>query len=150
MPTQTCQHCGLSFEVVDKPVTHYCAVLERRTALWPPGLERTIRTGRESRPQSTPEEPGLLRKAVNFTKAAVDHARKGFTRVSDEVVTARFNVCSSNTCGFYKSLNNQEGQCLHPSCGCSLKPVGISGKNKLRWAEQQCPVGLWQTEPTNL
>jgi hypothetical protein len=41
-----------------------------------------------------PGKPGLIRRAMNFTRAAVGHARSGFRRVSDEAREERRAICS--------------------------------------------------------
>lgn len=82
-------------------------------------------------------EPSLLRKGQNFTRASIEHARSGFQLATDEQVEERFAICQA--CPIFKPIKDGEGVCTHTSCGCSLKRVGVKGKNKLRWAEQVCP-----------
>lgn len=91
--------------------------------------------------------PGLARQAFNYTKARVAHAVAGFPACTEEQVAKRFAICESNHCGLYKiKVPGEHGKCMHASCGCSLKNVGIKGKNKLHYAEQACPVGEWGSE----
>jgi hypothetical protein len=73
------------------------------------------------------EFPPLKEQAKTFIKAAVDHAKSGFTNVTDEVYEARIAVC--NKCEFYQS-----GRCL--KCGCF---VGL----KAHWSTQECPENKW-------
>lgn len=87
--------------------------------------------------------PNIIRQGINYSVASVKHVAAGSPKASDEDVNKRFAICQSNQCGYYKVLKDSNGQCLHPSCGCPLKPVGINGNNKLRWADQKCPVGMW-------
>jgi hypothetical protein len=87
------------------------------------------------------KEPSLLQKGENFIKAAVKHVTTGAREATDEQVLERFNICQE--CPLYNAKRVGEGTCTHPSCGCSLKTVGLTGKNKLRWAEQICPIGKW-------
>lgn len=97
--------------------------------------------------KKTPKEPSMVRKIGNFTKASIKHIRTGKRQATDEQVNARFSICETNKCGFFKSEGQGYGKCLHPTCGCGLRMVGVTGRNKLRWAEQECPVGLWKEIP---
>lgn len=90
--------------------------------------------------------PSLARKAVNYGKAIAQHVAAGRPMASDEVITTRFAICQSNECGLYKSVGEGAGECLHPSCGCRLKALGVRGASKLRWSDQSCPVGKWGAE----
>lgn len=106
-------------------------------------LGKTIRVG------GTPSlhGPSLLRQAANFSGAVARHIAAGRPQATDEQVAARWAVCQANQCGLFRLLGEGQGQCLHKSCGCSLKMVGSESSvapNKLRWADQKCPVGLWQ------
>lgn len=85
--------------------------------------------------------PGALQLAGNFARAAAQHVRAGSPQATDEQVAERFSICQS--CELFKLIADGQGQCLHPSCGCNLKKVGLTGLNKLRWAEQACPIGKW-------
>ncbi|MCC6492641.1 MAG: hypothetical protein IT424_06445 [Pirellulales bacterium] len=85
--------------------------------------------------------PSLVRKAANFTRAAVRHQRAGRPEASDETVSQRFAVCQA--CALYQPQSEVQGTCTHQSCGCALKAVGLAGRNKLRWADQACPIGRW-------
>jgi hypothetical protein len=92
--------------------------------------------------------PSLLRKAGNFVTAAAHHVAAGSPSATDEQVTERFAICQD--CELFEakitvSETNQivQGTCNHPSCGCSLKRVGLTGRNKLRWADQECPLKKW-------
>ena len=86
--------------------------------------------------------PALLQKVLNFSKASAGHVMKGLPKASDEQVAERFAICLANQCGYYVG-NEEQGVCNHSSCGCTLKAVGKEGLNKLRWADQKCPVGHW-------
>lgn len=95
--------------------------------------------------------PSIGRKAANFTKAAIKHAAAGSPRATDAQVDERFAICQQCPSGYYKitqeeiheDLLPELGTCLHKSCGCVLAPSTYRGKNKLRWADQQCPEGHW-------
>lgn len=97
------------------------------------------------------KEPSLLKKAANFTKAAIQHVIQGNPHCSEEVRTQRFNICKSNQCGLFKvySPDKNIGICAHDDCGCFIRSNG-QFLDKLSWADSSCPVGLWTTvEPKN-
>lgn len=101
-------------------------------------------------PGSPADVPGIMRRFVNFGGSLAAHIKSGALRATDEQVAARWDVCRSNKCGLFKEKGQGNGQCLHPSCGCNLKSVGNESSvvpNKLRWADQKCPVGLWGALP---
>jgi hypothetical protein len=77
--------------------------------------------------------PGLLTKAVNFTKSAVSHIAAGAPRASDAEIERRFAICQG--CEFYDG-----SACT--KCGC---PVVRESRfvSKLAWAGEKCPVGKW-------
>ena len=150
--------CGWAIKSHQPAGGHLCPLADGSFVAYDPGrevLERLTRENNERRAKLKAEReakrraeieanaPNLAQKGVNFTKASAKHMAAGFPQASDEDVARRFTICQSNVCGYYKAFSETNGQCLHPSCGCSLKAVGISGKNKLRWAEQECPVKMW-------
>ncbi len=73
------------------------------------------------------EPPSMLGKAINFTKAIVQHLAAGLPRVADEELIRRLAIC--NQCEFYI-----ESRCL--KCGCTMQI-------KASWTEQKCPIGKW-------
>jgi hypothetical protein len=86
------------------------------------------------------------RKVSNFLSAAAGHIMEGCPAVTDKQVEERFEVCKSNICGQFIKKSEDEGTCGHTTCGCNMQRVGsesILKPNKLRWADQQCPIGLW-------
>jgi hypothetical protein len=91
--------------------------------------------------------PSAARRGANFAKASIQHIASGAPLASDAQVAERFAICLQ--CPLYRA-GKQEGvgQCLHPSCGCKVKAVGLTGLNKLRWADQRCPLGHWHALPT--
>lgn len=90
--------------------------------------------------------PGLFKKVVNFSRAATSHLVKGSPQATDEQVAERFAICQECV-EYFKPTSEGQGRCTHPSCGCPLKPVGLTGRNKLRWADQACPIGRWKAIP---
>lgn len=80
-----------------------------------------------------PQGPGLLTKALNFTKSAVNHVAAGMPRASDAEIERRFSICQG--CEFY------DGKAC-TKCGC---PVVRESRfvSKLAWAGEKCPVGKW-------
>jgi hypothetical protein len=76
------------------------------------------------------ETPGILQKAVNFTKAAFNHLKHGLTILPPEKSQERLNICHS--CEMFDGKNT----CRHKKCGCQLSV-------KATWAEQECPLNKW-------
>ena len=90
--------------------------------------------------------PGLAASLRNFAAAAAAHVSAGRPKASDEDVAARWSTCESNECGYFERDASSRGSCSHTSCGCTLADIaGEAGVlfNKLRWADQACPLGLW-------
>lgn len=87
----------------------------------------------------TPRRIPTKRRFRNFVVAATQHAAAGFPQASDADVAARFAICK--TCEKYRPKTGDAGECV--ACGCNVKAVGLSGLNKLRWADQACPIGKW-------
>lgn len=85
--------------------------------------------------------PSAVQMGANFASALASHVKAGRPQATDEEVAERFAICQK--CDLFEPKKEGHGKCLHKSCGCSLKAVGISGLNKLRWADQSCPLGLW-------
>ena len=76
-------------------------------------------------------EPGIVRKAANFTAAAAAHAADGFRNVPKADQAARMAICRANACGKFNAKNET---CR--KCGCDLQV-------KTRWRSGDCPLGLW-------
>lgn len=70
-------------------------------------------------------KPSLLKQAVNFGQASIEHALAGLPQATLEQQEERLAICRG--CEFFK-----DNFCL--VCGCVLSGA------KLRWAEQQCPL----------
>ncbi len=94
--------------------------------------------------------PSLPRRAKNFAVATVKHKAKGSPTASDADVDARFAICQA--CESFEFRSNRQltdgtvielGKCLDLGCGCVLANSHYQGTNKLRWADQQCPIGKW-------
>jgi hypothetical protein len=96
-------------------------------------------------PPRKEKPPTILQQAKNFAKAAVQHVACGRPQATDDQVAIRFEICQG--CELFKDTQDGTGRCLHPSCGCSLKKVGVKGLNKLRWADQACPLKKWLPVP---
>jgi hypothetical protein len=80
-------------------------------------------------------EVTVIRKAINFTKAAVKHVRKGRPKATEAQVAERFAICEK--CDY---LNPDEMTCK--KCGCGIKSV-VGPFSKLAWADSHCPDGRW-------
>jgi hypothetical protein len=92
------------------------------------------------------EGPGAIQQARNFARATAQHILAGLPVRSDERVAELFAICSSNRCGLFHPIDEGHGKCLHPSCGCNMRDVGVTGLNKLKYAEQACPVGMFPAD----
>lgn len=103
-----------------------------------------------------PSGPSLLRKAANFTKAAVSHFLHGGPKSTLEIIQSRVAICRACPAKLYKPLEDAKipgnlkdaqevGTCLHKTCGCFLHELDRF-PNKLAWADQQCPLGHWPKE----
>ena len=75
--------------------------------------------------------PSLLRRAWNFTKAAVGHVLAGAPRAPQDVQDKRLALCLA--CELY---DTQRTICTHVECGCFVRA-------KVQWADQRCPIGKW-------
>lgn len=135
----TCDQCSWSMtQQRHVPTKHRCKVTGEIATYVPPGWFE--------RPKpAVLAEPSLLAKAVNFGKAAAKHVAAGRPLATDETVAERFAICQS--CEIFKPKSVGEGVCTHKSCGCNLKTVGLTGRNKLRWADQACPLAKWKALP---
>lgn len=90
------------------------------------------------------KEPSVAQKAVNFAKAAIAHAAAGNPTVSEDKMKERLAICKA--CPLFKPNNNKAGGvCTHSSCGCGIQD-NLNYLNKIAWADQECPTGLWGKE----
>lgn len=91
--------------------------------------------------QQENKEPSLAQKATNFAKAAISHAKAGNPTVTEEQMKERLAICKA--CPLFKPNQNKAGGvCTHSSCGCSIQD-NLNYLNKIAWADQECPTGLW-------
>lgn len=79
-------------------------------------------------------EPGLIRKAANFSVAVVRHAADGGRNVTDEVRLARLIVCAD-----CPAFDPNKIACRERKCGCRLK-------TKASWRSEKCPLDKWPRE----
>ncbi len=147
----TCQ-CGQVHVMRElEPRGHQCALTGKFQAYWPPDFDMQAYTEARNpppkeKPVDTSQPPNLARKALNFGRAAVKHVYHGMKTATDEQVQERFTICQG--CELFEPKGEGMGVCKHPSCGCALKRVGVTGKNKLRWADSKCPIGKWNALPS--
>jgi hypothetical protein len=73
-----------------------------------------------------------LGKAGGFARAAWGHVTTGGVKCTTEQINARLEVCRG--CAYYSG-----GSCR--LCGCRVNSSRFL--NKLAWADQSCPAGLW-------
>lgn len=90
-------------------------------------------TAQENSKPENIKQPTLVDKAINFSKAAVQHAMKGNPKCTDDEINYRYNICKS--CEHF-----QNNTCK--LCGCHLVRDRIY-MNKLAWADQSCPIKKW-------
>jgi hypothetical protein len=105
----TCERCGLTVAIDDSdplPIRHACRV-----------------------------GPSPVRKALNFSKAAIGHLLAGSPTCSQEQIDARLAICRA--CPFFTG-----SACSHIECGCNVN-AARTYLNKLAWADQACPDGKW-------
>ena len=102
-------------------------------------IVRPVESGKQTEDRdfavAVPEEPGLLRKAVNFTKAAVQHVATGCHSAMPEEKARRLSICELcvGPGGFFDPVSRV---CTHPTCGCRMVV-------KAHWLESKCPIGKW-------
>ena len=79
------------------------------------------------------QRPSSIRKAVNFSKAAIKHIANGLEHTSKEVQEKRRSFCLQ--CPFIDPVSPVL-ICTHEKCGCYID-------SKVIWASEECPIGLW-------
>ena len=104
----------------------------------------------KNKPDPIPEPPSMMRKAMNFGKAAIRHVLNGAPKSTSEVIMERLSICQS--CELFKMLPPKKvpkhlshlpvGTCMHKSCGCFIHRAEVF-PNKLAWADQACPLNKW-------
>ncbi|WP_198000923.1 glycosyltransferase [Gimesia fumaroli] len=82
-------------------------------------------------------EPGLMRKAFNFTKAVARHVTNGSKHVDEATYNARLSTCQ--TC---EMCNSSRMVCKHKQCGCTLKVKAL-------WESERCPLKKWADNSEN-
>jgi hypothetical protein len=142
----TCDQCGWQCtQERHVPTLHRCPANNNQLVKYrPPDWASVPRVNPRINPPviQRPLKPlSIVRKAINFVPAAAKHVVTGRKEVSDEVVAANWAICQG--CELFLRHTAVNGECTHPSCGCALKAVGQTGRNKLRWESQVCPIGKW-------
>ena len=139
--TATCSNCEWSSTKTQAvPILHRCPVTGLLHKYKPPDWQAVPRVNPHI--DVMPLKPvSRVRKIVNFMPALAKHIKTGRKEVSDEVVAANWEICQA--CELFLRHTEVNGECTHPSCGCTLRAVGQTGRNKLRWADQSCPIGKW-------
>ncbi len=100
------------------------------------------------------EGPGTIKRAINFTKAAVGHAAAGRPKANAKQIKERFDICQTCPSNLYEILGTEKipaalaklpevGTCKHKSCGCFIHSDPELTPSKLGWADQKCPLGHW-------
>lgn len=115
------------------PGCRICQLLDRDGPHYQAGYRRMFFPGEFPAEQPTanpmPSPPGILQKAVNLTRATIEHVRAGRPILPAAESDARLAICRS--CDRLDAANQS---CR--LCGCNM-PV------KVTWAEQSCPEGRW-------
>lgn len=78
--------------------------------------------------------PPLLKRATNFGKAMVNHARDGFKKCPPKIYASRLDICWGCDKLIKDETRETTGSCTE--CGCSVS-------TKARWASEACPIGKW-------
>ena len=81
-------------------------------------------------------KPSIVRQAVNYTKAIVQHIATGSQTRTDEEVNSLLEICEQ--CEHY----NKDGKYCR-ICGCRCNANKSAFTNKLRMKSQSCPKGKW-------
>ena len=81
--------------------------------------------------------PSVGQRLTNYQRAREKWEEAGKPERTDDQVAALRVICTSNKCGLFDGT-----VCTHETCGCPVARPGIFG-DKLRWATEACPVGLW-------
>lgn len=103
--------------------------------------------GKETRVHIDTPDPSKVQLLQNFVRSGVRHVSASMPKASDADVAARWDICKSAVCGLFRLQSAGKGYCAHPQCGCNLRALGNESAvtpNKLRWADEKCPAGLWQ------
>jgi hypothetical protein len=79
----------------------------------------------------------FLIRLKTFVKSLLWHINKGLPKSTQHQINDRFAIC--HLCDSYDKENTQ---CLE--CGCNINNKRIF-LNKLAWADQQCPLGKWNS-----
>ena len=82
-------------------------------------------------------EPGMMRKAFNFTKAVARHVTNGSKHVDEETYNARLSICQE-----CEMCDTTRMVCKHKSCGCTLKVKAL-------WDSEHCPLKKWDDTNNN-
>lgn len=82
-------------------------------------------------------EPGMMRKAFNFTKAVARHVTNGNKHVDEATYHARLSTCQA-----CEMCDTSRMVCKHKSCGCTLKVKAL-------WDSERCPQNKWPRQFQN-
>jgi hypothetical protein len=86
------------------------------------------------------DEPSLVQKVVNVTKAIKQHIKCGRPKATQEQMDVRFKICQD--CFYFKDLG-EGGTCTHDQCGCGISKSPAKLLNKLSFADSKCPIDKW-------
>lgn len=78
-----------------------------------------------------------LAKLLTFIKSLWWHIYAGFPKSNQQQIDYRFSICSS--CDKFDEIKSE---CL--VCGCNINNKKMF-LNKLAWADQECPIGKWNS-----
>ena len=79
--------------------------------------------------------PSFMKRVGAFGVSSMQHLAKGMPTCTQEQINNRLSICEKNECGAFTGTH-----CQKCGCGCSKNAKFL---NKLAWADQECPVGLW-------
>lgn len=109
----------------------------------PDGTEKPAPSPPKQEPRRIEAQRTYAQKAATFAKSAARHIAAGMPQATDAQVAQRFAICQA--CPHFIPKSDGQGECS--KCGCGLKSIGVAGINKLRWADEACPVGRWKALP---
>lgn len=81
--------------------------------------------------------PRKLRRAANFSLAAIRHVTKGFPTCSQAEIDSRWAICQS-----CDKFDRNAQICKHEGCGCYINRR--KWLSKVGWQDSGCPLGKWK------
>lgn len=94
-------------------------------------------------PEPCTKEPrNFIYKISRYLKEYARHVLNGKPESTERQIIDRFKICQG--CEEYIPQQINSGQCAECGCVINLLPAS-KGKNKLAWADEECPLGKWSS-----